>query len=88
MPWRRIGKALLFPPTAIRVILLPVAAGGLVYTMLNIPQEVFTPLFAIARVAGWCAHRIEEVMTSNRIIRPAYKSLTQRRTYVPMAKRE
>ena len=56
--------------------------------MLNIPQEVFTPLFAIARVAGWCAHRIEEVMTSNRIIRPAYKSLTQRRTYVPMAKRE
>ena len=62
--------------------------SGLVYTMLNIPQEVFTPLFAIARVAGWCAHRIEEVMTSNRIIRPAYKSLTQRRTYVPMAKRE
>ena len=62
--------------------------SGLVYTMLNIPEEVFTPLFAIARVAGWCAHRIEEVMTSNRIIRPAYKSLTQRRTYVPMAKRE
>ena len=61
--------------------------SGLVYTMLNIPQEVFTPLFAIARVAGWCAHRIEEVMTSNRIIRPAYKSLTERRTYVPMAKR-
>ena len=61
--------------------------SGLVYTMLGIPQELFTPLFAIARVTGWCAHRIEEVMTSNRIIRPAYKSLTQGKTYVPMAKR-
>ena len=61
--------------------------SGLVYTMLNIPQELFTPLFAIARVTGWCAHRIEEVMTSNRIIRPAYKSLTHSRAYVPMAKR-
>ena len=61
--------------------------SGLVYTMLNIPQELFTPLFAIARVTGWCAHRIEEVMTSNRIIRPAYKSLTHTRAYVPMAKR-
>ena len=61
--------------------------SGLVYTMLNIPRELFTPLFAIARVTGWCAHRIEEVMTSNRIIRPAYKSLTHSRAYVPMAKR-
>ena len=61
--------------------------SGLVYRMLNIPEELFTPLFAIARVSGWCAHRIEEVMTSNRIIRPAYKSLTQGKTYIPMAKR-
>lgn len=61
--------------------------SGLVYRMLNIPEELFTPLFAIARVSGWCAHRIEEVMTSNRIIRPAYKSLTQGRVYTPMAKR-
>ena len=61
--------------------------SGLVYRMLNIPEELYTPLFAIARVAGWCAHRIEEVMTSNRIMRPAYKSLNQSRTYVPMAKR-
>ncbi len=61
--------------------------SGLVYRMLNIPEELFTPLFAIARVTGWCAHRIEEVMTGGRIIRPAYKSLTQRKTYVPMAKR-
>ena len=55
--------------------------------MLNIPEDLFTPLFAISRIAGWCAHRIEEVMTSNRIIRPAYKSLNESRTYVPMAKR-
>lgn len=61
--------------------------SGLVYRMLNIPEELFTPLFAIARIAGWCSHRIEEVMTSSRIIRPAYKSLNQSRTYVPMAKR-
>lgn len=61
--------------------------SGLVYRMLNIPEELYTPLFAIARVTGWCAHRIEEVMTSNRIIRPAYKSLTQKSTYVPMDNR-
>ncbi len=61
--------------------------SGLVYRMLNIPEELYTPLFAIARVTGWCAHRIEEVMTSNRIIRPAYKSLTQGKQYVPMGKR-
>ena len=61
--------------------------SGLVYRMLNIPEELFTPLFAIARIAGWCSHRIEEVMTGGRIIRPAYKSLNQNRTYVPMAKR-
>lgn len=61
--------------------------SGLVYRMLNIPQDLYTPLFAIARVTGWCAHRIEEVMTSNRIIRPAYKSLTQRNAYVAMENR-
>lgn len=62
--------------------------SGLVYRMLNIPEELYTPLFAIARVTGWCAHRIEEVMTSNRIIRPAYKSLTQKNTYIPMDERK
>ena len=61
--------------------------SGLVYRMLNIPEELYTPLFAIARVSGWCAHRIEEVMTSNRIMRPAYKSLNQSRTYVPISRR-
>ena len=61
--------------------------SGLVYKMLGIPPELYTPLFAIARVVGWCAHRIEEVMTSNRIIRPAYKSMVQGKTYVPMEER-
>ncbi len=61
--------------------------SGLVYRMLNIPEDLFTPLFAIARIAGWCSHRIEEVMTSSRIIRPAYKSLNRTRPYVPMDQR-
>lgn len=61
--------------------------SGLVYRMLNIPEDLFTPLFAIARIAGWCSHRIEEVMTSSRIIRPAYKSLNRTRPYMPMEQR-
>ena len=61
--------------------------SGLVYKMLNIPEDLFTPLFAIARIAGWCSHRIEEVMTSSRIIRPAYKSLNRTRPYVSMEQR-
>ena len=56
--------------------------SGLVYRMLDIPIEMYTPLFAIARVAGWCAHRMEEYCTSNRIIRPAYKCITKPRDYV------
>ena len=47
--------------------------SGLVYAMLGIPEEVFTPLFASARIAGWCANRIEEVVTCHRIMRPAYQ---------------
>ncbi|OJU16552.1 MAG: citrate synthase [Clostridiales bacterium 43-6] len=50
--------------------------SGLVYKALKIPQDVFTPLFAIARVSGWCAHRIEELMAGGRIIRPAYKAVS------------
>ena len=61
--------------------------SGLVYRMLNIPEDLYTPLFAIARIAGWCSHRIEEVMTSNRIIRPAYKSLNRNLLYIPMPER-
>lgn len=62
--------------------------SGLVYHMLGIPQEVFTPLFATARIAGWCANRMEEVLTGNRIMRPAYRAVTIRNHYLPMGERE
>jgi len=61
--------------------------SGLVYTMLNIPPELFTPVFAMARIPGWCAHRLEEVVTCNRIMRPAYKALFKHRDYVPIDER-
>ena len=61
--------------------------SGLVYEMLNIPDDLYTPLFAISRIAGWCAHRIEELTTGGRIIRPAYRSLSTNRMYVPMCDR-
>lgn len=62
--------------------------SGLVYRMLGIPQEMYTPLFAIARIAGWCAHRMEEYMTAKKIIRPAYKCITQPREYTPISERK
>ena len=61
--------------------------SGLIYKMLGIPEELFTPLFACARVAGWCAHRIEEILTGGKIIRPAYKTNYETRDYVPMENR-
>jgi len=61
--------------------------SGFVYQMLGIPEELFTPLFAIARIAGWSAHRIEELINGNRIIRPAYKAVQPRRDYVPLKDR-
>ncbi len=56
--------------------------SGFVYKMLNIPPELYTPIFAISRIAGWCAHRIEEITVNKRIIRPAYKSVISGREYV------
>ena len=58
--------------------------SGFVYQMLGLPEELFTPIFAIARIAGWSAHRIEELLNGNRIIRPAYMAVQPQRTYVPM----
>ncbi|MBQ9415693.1 MAG: citrate synthase [Clostridia bacterium] len=58
--------------------------SGLVYRMLGIPKEMYTPLFAIARTAGWCAHRMEEFVTAKRIIRPAYKCITKEKPYIPI----
>ena len=62
--------------------------SGLVYTMLGIPEELFTPIFAVARMAGWAAHRFEELVEGKRIIRPAYKSIYEKRTYVALKDRE
>ncbi len=56
--------------------------SGFAYDMLGIPQELYTPLFAVARIAGWSAHRIEEIISNNKIIRPAYKSICQTMDYV------
>ncbi len=58
--------------------------SGLVYRMLGIPDDLFTPLFAVSRMAGWSAHRFEELVTGKRIIRPAYKSVMKEREYVPI----
>ena len=56
--------------------------SGFVYRMLNIPDEMFTPIFAISRIVGWSAHRIEEIVNAGKIIRPAYKSVATRRSYI------
>ena len=61
--------------------------SGLIYRMLDIPTDLFTPLFAVARITGWCAHRMEEVLTGGRIYRPAYKPLLRYKEYVPFDER-
>ncbi len=61
--------------------------SGFVYSMLDLPEELYTPIFAIARVAGWSAHRIEELINANKIIRPAYKAVSERKIYIPLANR-
>ncbi len=61
--------------------------SGLTYSMLGIPEELFTPIFAIARIVGWSAHRLEELINMDKIIRPAYKSVLPRREYVSMKDR-
>lgn len=61
--------------------------SGFVYTMLGIPRELYTPLFAIARIAGWSAHRIEEIISGGRIYRPAYKNILNERKYIPISER-
>jgi citrate synthase len=61
--------------------------SGFVYRMLGIPDELFTPIFAVSRIAGWSAHRIEELINSNKIIRPAYKAISPMREYTDMENR-
>jgi citrate synthase len=63
--------------------------SGFVYDMIGLPQEIYTPLFAMARIVGWCAHRIEELnFKQKRIIRPAYKNAGEIKEYIPLAKRK
>ncbi len=62
--------------------------SGFVYKMLGIPTEMYTPIFAISRISGWSAHRIEELVNAGRIIRPAYKCVAKRSNYIPLEERE
>ena len=62
--------------------------SGFVYSMLDLPMELYTPMFAIARIAGWSAHRIEELVNPGKIIRPAYKSIAAHKEYVPLDNRD
>lgn len=62
--------------------------SGFVYSMLDIPLELYTPIFAIARIAGWSAHRMEELINAEKIMRPAYKSIVTEREYVPLKERK
>ena len=61
--------------------------SGMVYRMLELPHELYTPIFAVARIAGWSAHRMEEIQNAGKIIRPAYISVKEDRDYIPMGER-
>ena len=61
--------------------------SGLIYSMLGLPIELYTPIFAIARIAGWSAHRVEDILNSGKIIRPAYKNVQKHIEYTPMSDR-
>ena len=61
--------------------------SGFAYSMLGLPMELYTPIFAIARIAGWSAHRLEELVHAGKIIRPAYKNIGKRKNYTPIAER-
>ncbi len=62
--------------------------SGFVYNMLGLPLELYTPIFAIARISGWSAHRIEELVNRGKIIRPAYKSVAKHKEYIPLSDRD
>lgn len=62
--------------------------SGFVYRMLGLPTELYTPIFAMARIVGWCAHRLEELYTSNKIMRPAYKCICKNKKYIDISERD
>ena len=61
--------------------------SGFVYSMLDLPLELYTPMFACARIVGWSAHRMEELINTDKIIRPAYKNVKEKEPYVPIGER-
>ena len=61
--------------------------SGFVYSMLDLPLELYTPMFAIARIVGWSAHRMEELINVDKIIRPAYKNVLPEAEYIPLCDR-
>lgn len=61
--------------------------SGFIYSMLDLPAELYTPLFAIARIAGWSAHRIEELLNDSKIMRPAYQNIAEHQPYKPLKER-
>jgi citrate synthase len=61
--------------------------SGLLYSMLGLPLELYTPIFAISRISGWSAHRLEELINSGKIIRPSYKNVLPLRDYIPIENR-
>ena len=61
--------------------------SGFVYSMLDLPLELYTPMFAVARIVGWSAHRMEELINADKIIRPAYKNVLEPAVYVPLNER-
>ncbi len=85
----RAGSKLVSEMTGVETV-LPANVdlySGFVYNALNIPMDLATPLFATARMSGWCAHRIEEIISSNKIMRPSYQCIHDREPYVPIDKR-
>lgn len=62
--------------------------SGFVYAALDIEPDLFTPIFAVSRIAGWCAHRVEEIVNGGRIMRPAYKNVSKQAQYIPMKERK
>ena len=84
----RIGKELLMQRQNKKVLSTNIDFySGFVYEMLGLPMELYTPLFAVARIAGWSAHRMEELSAGGKLIRPRYECVEEHRSYTPMAQR-
>ena len=84
----RIGKKLLMERQHKSVLSTNIDFySGFVYEMLGLPMELYTPLFAVARIAGWSAHRMEELSVGGKLIRPRYECVEEHRSYTPMENR-